>query len=140
MIFRKSQQKQASWKLIEFLSRPEIQARFHSIIGDLPPRRSAWDAPSLAGDPLAAAFRDQLERVRPTPKVLEWERIVQEMRIVTEKVVRGGMPQDDAVAELDQRVDKVLAKRRWMHEQQRLQERAPSPTRSSSTLADGSAQ
>ena len=41
--------------------------------------------------------------------MLEWERIVQEMRIVTEKVVRGGMPQDDAVAELDQRVDKVLA-------------------------------
>jgi multiple sugar transport system substrate-binding protein len=40
VIFRKSQQKEASWKLIEFLSRPQIQARFHSIIGDLPPRRS----------------------------------------------------------------------------------------------------
>ncbi|WP_254492070.1 extracellular solute-binding protein, partial [Salmonella enterica] len=39
VIFSKSQQKEASWKLIEFLSRPEIQARFHSIIGDLPPRR-----------------------------------------------------------------------------------------------------
>ena len=37
------------------------------------------------------------------------------------------------------RVDKVLAKRRWMHEQQRLQERAPSP-RSSSAVAAGSAQ
>ena len=105
VIFRKSQQKEASWKLIEFLSRPQIQARFHSIIGDLPPRRSTWSAPSLANDPLAAAFRDQLERVKPTPKVLEWERIVQEMRIVTEKVVRGGLPQDKAVEELDQRVD-----------------------------------
>ena len=40
--------------------------------------------------------------------MLEWERIVQEMRIVTEQVVRGGLPQDKAVAELDQRVDKVL--------------------------------
>ena len=117
VIFRKAQQKEASWKLIEFLSRPEIQQRFHSIIGDLPPRRSTWQAPSLAGDPLAAAFRDQLERVKPTPKVLEWERIVQEMRIVTEKVVRGGQAQDAAVTELDDRVDKVLAKRRWMHEQ-----------------------
>ncbi|KAG1470327.1 hypothetical protein G6F57_011830 [Rhizopus arrhizus] len=53
------------------------------------------------------------------------------MRIVTEKVVRGGLPQDKAVEELDQRVDKVLAKRRWMHEQQRLQQRAPSPQSSS---------
>jgi len=43
------------------------------------------------------------------------------------------------VEELDQRVDKVLAKRRWMHEQQRLQERAPSP-QSSSAVAAGRAQ
>ncbi|MNS96787.1 putative ABC transporter-binding protein precursor [compost metagenome] len=139
VIFRKSQQKEASWKLIEFLSRPAIQARFHAIIGDLPPRRSTWNAPSLANDPLAAAFRDQLERVKPTPKVLEWERIVQEMRIVTEQVVRGGLPQDKAVAELDQRVDKVLAKRRWMHEQQRLQRSAPAPG-STSAVAAGSPQ
>lgn len=127
VIFRKAQQKEASWKLIEFLSRPAIQERFHSIIGDLPPRRSTWQAPSLAGDPLAAAFRDQLERVKPTPKVLEWERIVQEMRIVTEKVVRGGQAQDAAVTELDDRVDKVLAKRRWMHEQVIEQQRDAAP-------------
>ncbi|MEL5937911.1 ABC transporter substrate-binding protein, partial [Stenotrophomonas maltophilia] len=69
----------------------------------------------------------QLERVKPTPKVLEWERIVQEMRIVTEKVVRGCLPLAKAVEELDQRVDKVLAKRRWMHEQPRLLQRVPSP-------------
>ena len=62
------------------------------------------------------AFRDQLERVRPTPKVLEWERIVQEMRIATERVVRGGQAQADAARELDQRVDAILAKRRWLHE------------------------
>jgi len=71
--------------------------------------------------------------------VLEWERIVQEMRIVTEEVVRGGLAQDQAVEELDQRVDKVLAKRRWMHEQQRLQQRVPAP-QSSSAVAAGSVQ
>jgi len=126
VIMRSSQQKEASWKLIEFLSRPAIQARFHSIIGDLPPRRSTWEDPALANDPLAAAFRDQLERVKATPKVLEWERIVQEMRIVTEQVVRGGLPQDQAVQQLDARVDRVLEKRRWLHEQAR--ETAADPT------------
>lgn len=127
VIFRGSQQKEASWKLIEFLSRPDIQQRFHSIIGDLPPRRSTWEHPSLANDPLAQPFRDQLERVRPTPKVLEWERIVQEMRIVTEQVVRGGLDQDVAVNRLDDRVDKVLAKRRWMHEQRTQAEQGAAP-------------
>lgn len=118
VIFRSSEHKEASWKLIEFLSRPQVQQRFHGLIGDLPPRRSTWESPSLANDALARAFRDQLERVKPTPKVLEWERIVQEMRLVTERVVRGGESQDKAVADLDRRVDEILAKRRWIYAQE----------------------
>src|SRR5690606_36832454 len=79
----------AAWKLVEYLSRPGVQRRFHAMSGNLPPRRSTWEHPDLANDPFAAAFRDQLERVRPTPKVLEWERIAHEMCLVTERVVRG---------------------------------------------------
>lgn len=118
VIMRQSQHKDAAWKLIEFLSRPQQQARFHAIIGDLPPRRSTWQYPSLREDPLAQAFGDQLERVKATPKVLEWERIVQEMRLVTERVVRGGESQENAEQELDKRVDDILAKRRWIWAQQ----------------------
>lgn len=121
VIFQSSRHKQAAWKLIEFLSRPAVQQRFHAIIGDLPPRRSVWKSAALADDPLAAAFGEQLERVKPTPKVLEWERIAQEMRIVTEQVVRGGLAQDVAVKRLDARVDDILAKRRWIVEQQRAE-------------------
>ncbi len=118
VLFRSSRNKEAAWKLVEFLSRPEIQQRFHALIGDLPPRRSTWAHPALANDALAHAFRDQLERVRPTPQVLEWERIAQEMRLATERVVRGGQSQDAAVRELDARVDAILEKRRWVREQE----------------------
>ncbi|MCY7354233.1 MAG: sugar ABC transporter substrate-binding protein [Lysobacter sp.] len=116
VLFRSSPRKQASWKWIEFLSRPDIQQRFHAEIGDLPPRRSTWEHPTLAQDEYAKAFRDQLERVKPTPKVLEWERIVQEMRLASERVVRGGESQDRALQDLDTRVDAILEKRRWMYE------------------------
>ena len=51
---------------------------------------------------------------KPTPKVLEWERIVQEMRLTSERVVRGGQSQDAAVRQLDARVDALLEKRRWV--------------------------
>lgn len=114
VLFRSSQHKNESWKLVEFLSRPEIQQRFHAAMGNLPPRRSTWQDPALVQDAYAHAFRDQLERVKPTPKVLEWERIAQEMRLASERVVRGGVPQDQALRELNERVDKILAKRRWM--------------------------
>src|SRR5690606_2214169 len=119
VLFRSSPRKEAAWQLVEFLSRPGIQQRFHAMIGNLPPRRSTWEHPALAPDELARAFRDQLERVRPTPQVLEWERIVQEMRLVTERVVRGGLSQEAALVELDARVDRILDKRRWVRDRER---------------------
>lgn len=119
VLFRSSPRKAASWKLVEFLSRPDIQQRFHASIGDLPPRRSTWEYSQLKSDPYAQAFRDQLERVKPTPKVLEWERIVQEIRLASERVVRGGESQDKALRDLDARVDEILEKRRWMQDRDR---------------------
>ena len=84
----RSRHKEAAWQLIEFLSQPDVQRRFHALTGDLPPRRSAWHDPRARGDAHARAFRDQLERVKPPPKVPEWERIATEMRLVAERVGR----------------------------------------------------
>ncbi len=114
VLFRNSPRKREAWKFVEYLSRPDVQLKFHAEIGDLPPRRSAWDDPALRDDPYAAAFRDQLERVKPTPKVMEWERIVQEMRLASERVVRGGQSQDVALSRLNDTVDDILEKRRWV--------------------------
>lgn len=114
VLFRNSPRKREAWLFVEYLSRPDVQRKFHAEIGDLPPRRSTWDDPALRDDPYAAAFRDQLERVKPTPKVMEWERIVQEMRLASERVVRGGQSQDKAVRDLNATVDAILEKRRWV--------------------------
>ncbi|MBS0373978.1 MAG: sugar ABC transporter substrate-binding protein [Proteobacteria bacterium] len=111
-IFRRSRHQAEAWQLIEYLSRPAVQQRFHQLTGDLPPRRSAWAAPALAQDPFARAFRDQLERARPTPRVPEWEQIVTEMRIVAERVVRGEFTVHEGAVELNARADRILAKRR----------------------------
>lgn len=113
-----------AWQVLEFLSRPAVQQRFFALTGNLPPRRESWRDPALAGDPAVAAFGDQLERARRTPPVPEWERIMQEMRLVSERAVRRVSPRtsdaeldaivEESAAELDRRVDDVLAKRRWI--------------------------
>ncbi len=113
-VFRRSPRKAEAWRLVEFLSRPEVQRQFYRLTGDLPARRSAWAGGGPAEDPYARAFRDQLERVRPVPKVPEWERIATELRLVLEKVVRGEMPAAGVAEELDARADRILEKRRWM--------------------------
>ena len=114
VIFKRSPRMDAAWKLIAFLSRPEVQQEFYRLSGNLPARRSAWAAPLLADDPYARAFRDQLDRVRPMPQVPEWEHIATELRLVMEKVVRGDIPKAQAAQELDARADRILEKRRWM--------------------------
>jgi multiple sugar transport system substrate-binding protein len=114
VIFRSSPRKNAAWRLVEYLSEPATMQRFHALTGDLPPRRSAWAEGALADDVYARAFREQLERVKPTPKVPEWERIANEIRLVTERVVHGDLTVAQATRELDARTDRILAKRRLM--------------------------
>jgi len=121
VVVKTSRRKDVAWRLIEYLSEPRVQQRFHALTGNLPPRRATWADARLAGDPYARAFREQLERVKPAPAVPEWERIVNEMQVVAEQVVRGRLSLGEAPGELDQRVDAMLEKRRWM-----LARRSPS--------------
>jgi multiple sugar transport system substrate-binding protein len=114
VIFAGSRHKAQAWQLIEYLSRPEVQERFRALTGDLPPRRSVWALKALAADPYARAFRQQLERARPAPKVPEWEHIEDELRLVGERAVTGQITVEQAARELDRRVDAILEKRRWM--------------------------
>ena len=114
VIFRTSKQKDAAWQLIEYLSQLQVQQRFYDLLGDMPPRRSSWEGGALRGDPKALAFREQLERARPTPAVPEWERIANEMQLVTAQAIAGELTVDQATAEMDRRTDRILEKRRWI--------------------------
>ena len=94
--------------------RPEQQARFYKLTGDLPASTVAWKSPLLTNDTLTQAFYQQLLHVLPTPKVPEWELIAQRVIDHAETVVRGNVSVDVALQQLDQDVDNILEKRRWM--------------------------
>ena len=128
VVFSGSKKKDAAWQLIEYLSRPEVQRRFYQLTGDLPPRRESWRGPELTNDPHTGAFRSQLERIEATPPIPEWERIMAEIRIMGELAARERVSVDAAAAELDERTDRILGKRRWLLERQRpaVGARAPS--------------
>ncbi|MEP6492089.1 MAG: sugar ABC transporter substrate-binding protein [bacterium] len=114
VVMRGARHPDDAMRFIAFLSDPARQAAFYEATGDLPARRSAWNAPRLAGDPYLAAFRDQLARVVPTPAVAEWELIATDIAAAAERAARGTQSIDVALAALDAEVDGVLEKRRWL--------------------------
>jgi multiple sugar transport system substrate-binding protein len=119
VIFNDSQSKPATWAVMEYLSRSTVQQRFYELTGNMPPRRSTWQSATLTSSPYAKAFRTQLDHVRSPPKVPEWERIAQEMRLAAERVIQGVASVDEACAALDRKTDEILEKRRWMMDQDR---------------------
>lgn len=113
-IFRGSPHVNEAWKLIEFLSATPQQVEFHHLTGNLPARLQAWDEADDLRDPLVEAFRTQLEQVAATPRVPEWEQIATRVYEFAELSVRGKIEPGEALRRLDEEVDRVLAKRRWM--------------------------
>jgi multiple sugar transport system substrate-binding protein len=114
VVFRASRHPEAALQLIEFLSRPEQQARFYRLTGDLPARREAWADSALAADREADAFRVQLLRSAPTPMVPEWEEVTSKILQHVEAAVLGGRSPAAALAALDGDVDRLLERRRYL--------------------------
>jgi multiple sugar transport system substrate-binding protein len=114
VISSRTKKQEACWKLIEFLSRPEIQIRFYELSGDLPAHRAAWNTPKLANDPQIAAFRTQLDRTAALPRIPEWENIATSVFEHGQLAARGQYDARGAALALDRKVDAMLEKRRWV--------------------------
>ena len=116
-LFSGSQHKTEAWQLIEYLSQPSVQVEFYRLTGDLPPRKSAWQDTTLGNNKYAQAFHDQLERAVPLPQVPEWEEIATTIFEHGEQAIRKAKTVDQTLASLDQDVNSMLEKRRYLLDQ-----------------------
>lgn len=103
-----------AWRLVAALCGEKGQLLLRRIMSDLPSRMAVWTAPELADDSKAAVFARAAQRSVAPPAIPEWERITVEVQLVAEQMVRGLYGVDQAAAEMDRRVDGILAKRRWL--------------------------
>ncbi len=100
-----------AWQLVRHLTSPHSELRLQYLIGNLPARVTAWSAPQMRAAALRP-FAEQILQPAPTPNVIEMERIRLDVQTVAERVVRGALTIDAGLAEMDARVDRLLAKRR----------------------------
>lgn len=111
-----SQYQDAAWRLIEFMSTPARQAALHQATGTLPANLRAWRDERLDEAPKTRAFWRQLQYTRAAPKIPEWERIADKTARYLESAIRRELPLETALHQLDDEVDRILEKRRWLRD------------------------
>ncbi|MFD5317367.1 sugar ABC transporter substrate-binding protein [Streptomyces sp. NPDC127098] len=106
VVFRDSENSDAAWKLVEYLIRPDVQAEWYELTGDLPASQSAWDDSRLSGDPKLEVFRDQLNDVMSPPANTAWTQVGAAGDTQLERIVRGADPAE-ALGELQSAAESI---------------------------------
>jgi len=115
---RYSKHKKEAWKFIEYLSTVSSQLTLFKLQSDLPAVKDAWNDTLLLKDPYMKAFYNQFRYVKSLPKIPEWEQIAfSKVQQYVEYAARGKMTVDEALKKLDEDVNKILEKRRWLLKQ-----------------------
>ena len=106
-VFADSDNKESSWKLVKWLTEPEVQQDFYDAVGDLPSVQAAWDSGKLSEDQQLQVFGKQLETAVAPPAVPTWEQVAAVIDSDVEKAVKGAMPVDDAVAHMQSQAQSI---------------------------------
>jgi multiple sugar transport system substrate-binding protein len=79
VVFKQSKNRETAWKFVEYLTQPEVQAKFYKESADLPSNQEAWELPELADDPKLELFGEQLEDAKTAPPFPKWEQFATEL-------------------------------------------------------------
>ena len=72
-VWYNTKHKDASLKLLEFLSQPATQLSWYTINGELPTVKAALEDPSITSDPLVKVYSAQLADAKVLPLVPNWD-------------------------------------------------------------------
>ncbi|GAA1888646.1 sugar ABC transporter substrate-binding protein [Asanoa iriomotensis] len=88
-VFKDAKNRDAGWKFVQWLSKPEVQVKWYQAVKDLPSVQSAWDDSTLSGDPYLAVFGKQLEDAKAPPAIPTWEQIAASFDLEVEKLCKS---------------------------------------------------
>ena len=89
-VFKNTKNRDAAWKLVDWLTQAETQVTWYDLSTDLPSVQSAWDDPSLTQDKKLAKFGTQLETAIAPPSIATWEQVAAKLDAQIERVTRAG--------------------------------------------------
>lgn len=99
VVFKDSDNKDAAWKFVEYLTTPETQVTWYDTAAALPSTTAGWEDPSIADDEQIAVFRQQLDNTKAQPSISTWNEISSVINDEMERVIVGdATPEEGAQA------------------------------------------
>ncbi|WP_404389496.1 sugar ABC transporter substrate-binding protein [Humibacillus xanthopallidus] len=106
-VFKNTQNRDTSWKFVQWLADPKVQAKWYTMSTDLPSVKSAWEDPALKVDEKLAVFGKQLETAKAPPSFATWEQVVNSFDTELEKVTKTGADPAAALKTVQQQADSI---------------------------------
>ncbi|WP_310526864.1 sugar ABC transporter substrate-binding protein [Nocardioides sp.] len=106
-VFQDSDNSDAAWKYVQWLSEPQTQQGFYDTVGDLPAVQAAWDSGELAEDPQLQVFGTQLKTTEAPPAVPTWEQVAATIDTLVEQASKGAAEPEDAVKEMQSKASSI---------------------------------
>ncbi len=106
-VFKDAENPDAAWKLIDWLSQPEVQTAWYETIGDLPANADSWSDAVLADDAKVSVFGEQLLSTATPPTVTTWAEVSAAADSRLELISRGEESVDDGLAALQSTADSL---------------------------------
>jgi len=106
-VFKSSKNRDSAWKFIQWLSQPDVQAKWYEAVKDLPSVPQAWKSGDLATDPQLKVFGTQLETAVAPPSIPNWEQIAGVIDTELEKVTTAGLDPQEAATSMQKQADSI---------------------------------
>jgi len=102
VVFKQSKNRETAWKFAEYLTKPEVQAKFYKEAADLPSNQAAWDLPELASDPKLKLFGEQLEDAKTAPVFPKWEQFATKLNAQLDEAFTSDQSPEEATAKFQE--------------------------------------
>ncbi|HSL63069.1 MAG TPA: sugar ABC transporter substrate-binding protein [Gaiellaceae bacterium] len=108
VVFKDSDNKDAAWKFVEYLSDPTVQQKWYETVSALPSVESAWESGELSTDEQLALFGEQLRDAKSPPPLAKWEQVaVEAVNAEVEKATTGGSTPEQAAQAMQQKAESI---------------------------------
>lgn len=106
-VFKSTKNRDAAWKLVDFLTQAPNQVEWFKTVGDLPSVKAAVDDPAVSGDPKFKVFTTQLATAFAPPSVGTWQQIAAQFDSAVEKVTKTGADPAAALKDVQQQAASI---------------------------------